>query len=53
MDKDTAIEMIDQIKGSMINPVEMLNWIWLRMIIKEIPQEQWDIYLANVAGKME
>lgn len=40
--KQEAIERIDSHKNKLINPVEMLHWTWLRVIINQIPDEEWD-----------
>lgn len=44
MDKDLAIILIDKHKNALIDPVEMLNWTWLRVIISSIPDREWDKY---------
>ena len=49
MDKETALKMIDEHKNSMINPVDMLNWSWLRVIILKIPDEEWERYSEMAA----
>jgi hypothetical protein len=42
MMKADAVQIIDEHKNKLINPVEMLDWTWLRVIINSIPDEQWD-----------
>lgn len=42
MRKDEALKMIDSHKNKLVNPVEMLQWVWLRLIILKIPDEQWE-----------
>lgn len=37
-----AIALIDGHKNKLINPVEMLNWTWLRVIINQMTDEQWN-----------
>jgi len=41
MTREQAIELIDQHKNRLINPVEMLNWTWLRVIILNLSDEDW------------
>ena len=41
MTKAYALELIDKHKNSLINPVEMLNWTHLRVIIMSIPDDEW------------
>lgn len=47
MTKQEALDMIDNHKNKLINPVEMLHWTWLRVIILKIPDESWDKYLEE------
>lgn len=47
MTKDEAIELIDKNKNELINPVEMLRWTWLRVIILNITEEQWNTALTK------
>lgn len=42
MEQQFAINMIDQHKNELINPVEMLNWTWLRVIINSISPDEWE-----------
>lgn len=49
MRKAEAIEMIDKHKNALINPVEMLHWTWLRVIVLSIPDEDWDKYVGKAA----
>ncbi len=42
MTKIQALKIIDDHKNKMTDPLEMLDWTWLRVIIKEIPEDQWD-----------
>jgi hypothetical protein len=47
MDKKEAIALIDEHKNKLVNPVEMLKWTWLRVIILQIPDDHWDDYLTD------
>lgn len=40
MEKTEALKLIDDHKNKLVNPVEMLNWVYLRVIILEIPDEE-------------
>lgn len=42
MTKTEAVALIDAHKNKLINPVEMLDWTWLRVIINQIPDDQWE-----------
>ena len=42
MDREIAIKLIDEHKNGLLNPVEMLDWTWLRIIINCLDQEAWD-----------
>ena len=42
MTKKEAIELIDNHKNQLINPVEMLHWTWLRVIINHIEDHNWE-----------
>lgn len=39
--------MIDAHKNSMGDPIELLNWTWLRVIINQIPDQDWEKYLSE------
>lgn len=52
MTKVEALALIDNHKNDFINPVEMLNWAWLRLIINAIPEDKWDEYCSVVASTM-
>ena len=47
MTKKEALELIDNHKNKLINPVEMLHWSWLRVIIFSIPDDRWEEYVGN------
>lgn len=42
MTKEEAIALIDNHKNKLINPVEMLDWTWLRVTINQLPDEIWE-----------
>ena len=42
MTRTEAIALIDGHKNALINPVEMLHWTWMRVIINNLTDEQWD-----------
>ena len=41
MTREEAITLIDEHKNKLINPVEMLHWTWLRVIILSMSDEHW------------
>lgn len=42
MDQDKAIELIDRHKNILVHPVELLNWTWVRVILKSITPDEWE-----------
>ena len=42
MTKVEALTLIDKHKNKLIDPVELLNWTWLRVIILQITDEEWN-----------
>jgi hypothetical protein len=42
MKRAEALTLIDDHKNKMINPMEMLTWTWLRVIINQISDEEWE-----------
>lgn len=34
--------MIDEHKNRLIDPTEMLRWTWLRVIILQIEEDEWE-----------
>lgn len=42
MTKEEAIALIDAHKNVILNPAEMLNWVWLRVIILNIGVDDWN-----------
>lgn len=49
MTKSEALALIDAHKNKLINPTEMLQWTWLRVIILQISQEDWEGYEHEAA----
>lgn len=47
MTKQQALDLIDAHKNQLIDPREMLNWTWLRVIILKIPEEEWENYVGE------
>ncbi len=47
MTKLEALNLIDRHKNKLINPVDMLHWTWLRVIILQIPDDQWDHFVGQ------
>lgn len=47
MTKEQAIAMIDEHKNKLVNPVEMLNWTWLRVIIDSLETDEWERACSN------
>lgn len=47
MTREEAIKMIDAHKNKLINPVEMLNWTWLRVIILNLDDKDWERALTE------
>ena len=36
------IEMIDRAKEDVVDPVELLQWVKYRVVLNNIPNEEWD-----------
>jgi len=47
MTKEEALAMIDTYKNKLIDPVEMLHWTWLRVIIAHMNKNEWEAALAR------
>lgn len=43
MTKAEAIALIDAQKNTVIHPLELLRWTWLRVIINQIPDHSWNM----------
>lgn len=42
MTKEEAVKMIDDHKNVMVNPLDLLKWTWLRVIVNSMDDEEWD-----------
>ena len=42
MQKDEALKLIDDHKNRLINPMDLLHWTWLRVIILKMSDEEWE-----------
>ncbi len=47
-----AIEMIDAHKNKLTNPVAMLRWTWVRVILHSLPDEQWQQALETAEKRL-
>ena len=47
MTKAEALALIDAHKNKLLNPVEMLHWTWLRVIINHLSDDEWNNALRN------
>ncbi len=47
MYKQDALKLIDNHKNKLINPVDMLHWTWLRVVILNISDDEWDRALGE------
>lgn len=45
MTKADALQIIDAQNKRLIDPVEMLHFVWLRVIILKIPDDEWNKYV--------
>jgi len=45
MTKQQALNLIDNHKNALVNPVDMLRWTWLRVIVLKIPEDEWERYV--------
>jgi len=52
MTKANALEIIDNHKNKLIDPVQMLHFTWLRVIILQIPEHEWERYLKEACITM-
>jgi hypothetical protein len=52
MTKLQMLAMIDQHKNGLMDPNEMLDWTWLRVIVLCIPDEVYDDLLDKAAEIM-
>lgn len=49
MKRAEAIALIDKHKNALINPVEMLHWTWLRVIINSLTEGEWETAVEKAA----
>jgi hypothetical protein len=42
MTKQEALDLIDAHKNKLVDPIEMLSWTWLRVVILNIPDDVWE-----------
>lgn len=49
MTKQEAIDLIDGHKNALLDPVKMLHWAWLRVIVNQISDDDWEAYLERAA----
>jgi hypothetical protein len=47
MTKTEALNMIDAHKDKLVDPVQMLHWTWLRVIINQISDDDWEKYVES------
>ena len=48
MKKSDALKIIDErCTKVLLDPVEMLHWVWLRTIITQIPDLNWERYVEE------
>jgi hypothetical protein len=47
MTKNEALALIDNHKNRLTDPVEMLHWTWLRVIILKISYVEWEQYVER------
>lgn len=49
MTKKEALKLIDDHKNKQVDPVILLNWTWLRVIILNIPEAEWELHVEAAA----
>lgn len=52
MTKSEALKLIDDHKNALLNPVEMLHWTALRVIILKINDAAWEAALGEATELM-
>jgi hypothetical protein len=50
--KSDALKFIDAHKNKLVDPVDMLHWTWLRVIVLQIPEDHWEHYLERAVEVM-
>ncbi len=48
MEKEDVLDLIDKHKNSLVDPVEMLRWTYLRVFVFMIPEEEFHKYMLGV-----
>jgi hypothetical protein len=48
MTKQEALELIDYHKNKLIDPIEMLKWSWLRLLILKIDDNKWNDLMKDI-----
>lgn len=49
MSKEEALKLIDDHKNKLINPIDLLNWTWLRVTIAQLSDEAWEACTKDAA----
>ena len=52
MTKQEALDLIDKHKNGLINPMVLLAWTWLRVIILNISDEEWEKAANKAVGTL-
>jgi hypothetical protein len=52
MKRTEAIALIDAHKNELINPVDMLHWTWLRVIINNFTEGEWETAVEKAVETM-
>jgi len=47
MTKNEALQLIDNHRDTMTDPVAMLRWTYLRVVILKLPEETWNVAVDN------
>jgi len=47
MRKDEALKLIDDHKNGLKSPVQMLHWTWLRVIVAQIADDEWETLVSK------
>ena len=49
MTRSQALALIDAHKNQLLNPVDMLHWTWLRVIINQMTDDEWNAVVEKAA----
>lgn len=52
MTQSDFLKLIDDSKNTLINPVDMLHWTWLRVIILSIAPDEWEELISRATETM-